>query len=669
MSDRLAAGLPNVGLDIVAAVLGLGVALSLLPLAFVSTSIYTQTIPVVLGGACVTFLYTVRRATPSGAEWWTVDLNGTAVAEIVGIGLVATVTLAVQAGTRTVGVVLLSGCVGALILLEIAFIERLDDRLVLAQIVAHAFVVRFTGLLTTPGLVGTDSWTHLTGYTAAIQEAGSLAPLADIKYYFAPLYHLTTFVAAELLGVSLRMALYLVLGGLLVLSLLLVYGIARYFLAVRWALLATSVFVMADEVIRWGMHIIPTSLGLVFFVSGVFAVVRLLHTDQTRADWALLLGSIVAVTLSHQVSAFISLVFLGSAVVAQIAVRRLDWVVPSIARSTASRESSRVTADTAARSVTAGPKLTVPNPTSLHGAFAFHLLFTGTLWMLTPWGSGRFLGRIVSVLVTTVQRSAGFLNLAPSGSSAVVTSSASTPAAQIATYVNAAGFLVLLFTVVVGGLALVRRHRSLQATSTIVIATGALLFFAMVLPLFGIKTFLPGRWFAFLYALMAVVGAAGLRHIGTRLPTRIAVAVLVICAVGFPVTMIAAQKATLDDPTFDDQWPRYAYSESELTAMRAIGQTTPASVDIVYTDHPYRTALTNSGATFTETINLTHVDGTAPPYDRVVYRTYQSTGAPQFTTHRDVVVTGQVSRELVCPPTSNLVYQNRDVVLCTRPGV
>jgi len=476
-------------------------------------------------------------------------------------------------------------------------------------------------------------------------------------------------VSTQLLNVDLQISLYLVLGSLLVLSLLLVYGTARYFVDIRWALFGTGAFVMADQVIRWGMHIIPTSLGLVFFLAILFITTRIFHTETTRADWTLLTMFIVAITLTHHVSAFISLVFLGTAVVAQILVSRVDWVTPNAFSPSANVDSTGGEADVSADRATDGASRMFAETAPIHRAFVFHLLFTGTLWAITPWSTGRFLGRAITLFWVTLERSAGFLNLAPSGESDVVQSGSTSLVSQVAGYVDAAGFLILLFAAILGSLTLLKHHRAAQASHTVVLAIGAMLGFALLLPLLGIKFFLPGRWFAFVYALMAVVGALGLRHLNLKFSTQAVVAVLVVLTVAFPLTMVAGQKATLDNPTFDDQWPRYAYTESEIASMHSIGDLTPASAGKVYTDHPYRTAFTNSGAFPAEAINLTRVNGTEPPYDRVVYRRYQSSGAPQFTADNDVVVTGQVSREQICPTTSNHVYDNQDIILCTRPGV
>jgi hypothetical protein len=663
--------LPETRFDVAVAAVGLVVAVGLLPLAILTSSVYVRTVPVVLGAACGIYLFSVHRDDDAERRQPTVDASGVAAAELTAIALIAIVTWAALAGTRTLGILLASGAAGAFVLLQTVFLadDALDERLVLAQILAHAFVVRFTGLFTTPGFVGVDSWEHVTQYAAAVQAADSLAPLAGAKYFFAPVHHLVTVVGSDLLGVPLRLSLYLVVGSVVALSVLLVYGTARYFVDARWALVATGAFATTDQAIRWGMHVIPTSLGLVFFLAVVFGVTRLLHAQTGYADWALLTGSIVAVTLTHQVSAFVSLVFVGSAVVAQLIVGRVGWASPAGLAGSMGLDAE------SGDPITDGASRTTPGVVGLHRAFGFHLLFTGAVWAVTPWGGEPFLTRMVGIVALTIRTSAGFLNLAGSeaagggGAAATVgTETASELMIRVATYVDAIGFLVLLFAAVLGGLALVRRHRSPQAAHTLVVAIGAMLFFSLGLPLFGIRTFLPGRWFAFAYALMAVVGAVGLRHLGTAFSARAAAAVLVVLLLVFPFAMVAGQKATLDDPTFDDQWSQYAYSESEIAAMGTIGETTPDSAGAVFTDHPWRTAFKSSGAYFSDTINLTRVDGTDPPYDRVVYRDYQSTGAPKFTTTGGAVVTRRVTHDQICPVASNRVYENQNAELCTRPG-
>lgn len=635
-------------LDVFAAAVGLVVSLALVPLWLVWLHIYVVMIPVVVAGACVLYLVSVRHTRSPRRVPWTIRRLGSVPAQLAGIGLAGLVIAVTLSGERTVPVLLLAGGIGSLILFQIAFLddEVLDPGPVLVQILALALVVRFAGLFTTPGLIGVDSWTHITDYSASILRATSLAPIADVKYYTAPFYHLTTVIGAQLLGVTLRTALYLVVGGALVLSVLFVYATARYFTTVRWALFATALFAVADHVIRWGLHVIPQSLGLVFFLVVVFYVARLLHAETGWLDLAMLAFFSATVTLTHQVSAFVTLVFLGCGVLAQALVR--SPYVDAFAH-----------VDRRAESV-------ITDPVNLLGVFSFHLAFTTLLWAITPLHDSTFLFRVPRLVWLTLKRSAGFLAVAGPSADAAAGAQAPTFVARLAAYVDAAGLFLLLFATVIGSLALLRRHRSPQASYTVIGAVAVMLVFALVLPLLGITTLLPGRWFAFMYALMAVIGAVGLRHVGDRFSSRSVAVGLVVFVLLFPGTMVMAQKATLDNPTFQNQWPKYAYTESELAAVETIGETVPRSADPLYTDHPYRTVFTRTGAHPANTINLTNDSRPQSYYRRIVYRTYQSEGAPQFTAGPDTVVTRRLAGEQVCPPTRNHVYANQNTLLCIR---
>jgi hypothetical protein len=546
------------------------------------------------------------------------------------------------------------GAIGAFILLQVSLLAytALDRRLILVQIVAHALVVRFTGLFTTPGLVGVDNWTHIVEYVGPVLETGSLAPMADVKYLYAPFHHLAVVAGTELLGVSPRVALYLVVGTAVVLSALFVYGTARYFVSTRWALFAVAAFAMADQTIRWGMHVIPTSLGLAFFLGILFMITRVIHRDTSAVDWVVLCGLIVAITLTHQLSAFVSLSVLGVAALAQVFVSRVG--------------------DPTGGTGGAIPNDQSPSPrANLLGVFGFHLAFTAAVWSQTPWVGDRFLTRAVDLFFVNLRRSAGFLNLVEStpaeggaGGGAVGSS-----VIRLSGYLDALGFLILLLVTVVGALALVRRHRAPQASYTLVAGAVVMAVFALVLPLFGLRNFLPGRWFVFLYAAMAVIGAVGLWHLGDRFDSRAVPIVIALLLVAYPMAMGTAQKATLDDPTFEDQWPQYAVSESEIVAMDSVGSTVPEGDERIFTDHPYRSLFTVGAGFPADTINLTAVNRTSSPYDRHLYRTYQSTAAPQFVTRGDIVVTRQIPRERLCPATRNHVYDSQDTTLCTQPGL
>jgi len=78
-------------------------------------------------------------------------------------------------------------------------------------------------------------------------------------------------------------------------------------------------------------------------------------------------------------------------------------------------------------------------------------------------------------------------------------------------YVDALGFLFLLGVTFVGCLYVVHRRRAEQSVFTLLLAAAFMLVFVLGLPMFGIRNFIPTRWFAFLYAPMAILGAIGLQ--------------------------------------------------------------------------------------------------------------------------------------------------------------
>ena len=635
LTDRLPGVIPEDRVASLAAYAGLVVAVLMVPLRFVASNVYLESIPIVLGGACLLFLYTSRSRSELSElprfPYWTSRLLASL--SIVGIGVLG--LIAAYAGGRTLTFLLLGGAVASILLVQILFTRREDLHvgLILLQVLALALVIRFAALLTTPGFVGVDIWTHVTDYSRLIQQAGSLEPISDIKYYTAPLYHLLVVASAELLGTSLRTALFVSLGLIMVLSTLFIYGTARFFVPVRWALVAVAIFAISDWVVRWGIHLIPNSLGLVFFLAILYGLVRLFHADDDRRTYALLVVAIVGVVLTHQVSAFIVLVLLGTAVAVQLVMTVFDrWLD--------------------------GPGASV----NLVGLFAFDLAFSFGMWAITPLGGRTFLQRVIDWLVDSTRTSFGFLNLPSSGGAAAGSGPAA--ATSFVPYLDALGLLILLFVAVVGSLASLHRRRITQSRLTLIAAIVMLLAFVFVLPLFGIRALLPSRWVAFAYAPMVVVGAIGLFHLSHTGRSRTAIAVLLLFVLLTPTAMMVSGNGTMDSPVFETENVRYSYSSAELEAVRDIGQLRPEQTGPLYTDHPYVTVFNRTGAHNGRPIHLAD-SGRPVEHDAVVYRSYQSNGAAQFLAPTNDLVTRQLSRSNVCRPEMNAVYSNGAATMCT----
>ncbi|ELZ10006.1 hypothetical protein C480_01697 [Natrialba aegyptia DSM 13077] len=640
-------------LDSVAAIGGLLLALAMLPLQLFVSQVYLDTVPFVLAIACGLYLvalYQQDRETTMPRLPTSVSM---ALPSVVLVGLGGLIVLTSLQGERTPVFFGLAGVLATLILVQILFTSSRDfnQRLLLAQIVLFALVFRFTALYATPGYIGIDIWTHM-GFVDSIHAQESLSAISHDKHYASPFYHLLVVASSLLLDVPLRLALYLSVGVVMPLSVLLVYATTNLLVSARWAVLATALFAFAGHVANWGMHLIPTSLGLVFFLGVLYALIRVMRIEYTIRDFSLLLLSSVAVILTHQVSTFIMLVLLLAAFVAQVVfvvgpfgITRLDTSV-----------------------------FRAKKPVNLIGLVVFNFGMTIFVWSLTPYRDQSFLATVLSYFRQTLEESAGFLNIASGGSSgaeAGAEAAAPTLLEQLVPYIDVLGFLFLLGATFVGCLYVVHRRRAEQSVFTLLLAAAIMLVFVLVLPMFGIRNFIPTRWFAFLYAPMAILGAIGLRTFARNLSPGIVVTCLVLFALIYPGAMFLAAESNTENPVFSEQHEQLAYSEAELAAVDSIGELTgsPDGDNIrpdqqLHTDHPYQTVFSRTGA-YPSTTTATVPDGGSADHDYVVYRTEQSTDATYFGTADGPGRIEQVSQDRLCSPDQATVYTNGEVTMCT----
>ncbi|WP_254522943.1 hypothetical protein [Natrinema caseinilyticum] len=643
-------------LDTVAAIGGLLIALVLFPLRFFASQIYLNTVPFILGTACSLYLLSLyqrddARAVPTFSPQVTMALPS-----IVFAGLAGLVALTVVQGERTLIFFGVSGIVGTLLITQILFANdrELSPGLLLLQIVLFAAVFRFTALYVTHGYIGIDIWTHSRLVESLLSE-GSLHAISDDKHYASPFYHLMVATSAALYDIPVRGALYLSLGIVMTISVLLVYATTNLLVSTRWAVLATALYAMGSHVARWGMHIIPTSLGLVFFLAVMYALIRVMRIEYTTRDFSLLVLLSIAVIFTHQVSTFIMLVLLLAAFIAQLifvigplGLTRLDTSV-----------------------------FRTKKPVNLIGLVVFDAGLTIFVWSITPYGQREtFLKTVLYYFEKTVQESAGFLRIeGGSGSSTAEMGAEAGPTMldQVVPYVDNLGFLLLLAITFVGCLYVLHRRRAEQSVFTLLIAAAFMLVFILGLPMFGIDNFIPTRWFAFLYAPMAILGAVGLRTLRENLSPQVVVASLLLLVLLYPGAMAFAPNSNADNPVFPKHHERLAYDQSELAAVEAIGDITgrPSASELspeqeMYTDHPYQTLIGRQGAfaKYETKPAIIPTEG-SHDYSYTVYRSRQSSPGTYFNTTTGSPDVEQISKSQLCRPEQATVYTNGDVTLCT----
>ncbi|XVH33839.1 hypothetical protein ACNS7O_18860 (plasmid) [Haloferacaceae archaeon DSL9] len=639
--------------DLLAALAGLLAALAIFPVRFLVSHIYIQTLPIVLAIACLIYLLAVYQ---NRNTEYTYELPSTVsrlLPSVTILGMAVLFLFAGITGGRGSGFYDLAAVVGTLLVVQIAFTRDADlhPGLLIGQVIAFAAVIRFSALLMNPGLIGIDIWTHVVHYSGDIQTAQSLDPISQSKYYASPLYHLLTVLGAEFFGISLRNALYLTLGVAMPLSVVLIYATSRLFIPVRWAILATAVYAFSDYVILWGIHLIPTSMGLVFFLATLYLLMRLLHTGYRTSDFALIVLFSVLVILTHQISTFIMLVLFGAGFLAQLLLR-IDYL----------RDSTQQT-----------PFLVqMKKPVNLFGLLVFDLGFIIFMWSMTPYQGDTFLTTVLSYFQSTLESGLQFggssANEAPAAAAA---EGGPSLAAQLATYFDMIGFFMLLFIGVIGCLVVLRRKLASQATFTMLAAIVVMLFMVLGLPMIGIRNFVPPRWYAFLYAPLILVGIAGLYHLSRNISAPVFVAVMLVFVLIFPGVMLVSSSATPDAPLFPSERERLAYTDTELAAVYTIGEMYEANendMTPLRTDHPYQTVFSRTTAHPAEPIELTNDEQPRPvEHQTVVYRPQQSEGTSFFRTDFGAL-NRNFAPEEICPDNMNRIYGNGDVHMCTAPS-
>jgi len=618
---------------------GLLLALVLFPLRFSVAQLHVHTIPIVLGGASGLYLVLNRHEhnVPDVADWRATYRTGHVINRFTFVGLAGLVFVGTYTGGRTVPFFAVAAFVGTLIFAQIFFLQRtaLEPATVLVQLVALSLIVRGMALVSTPGTIGVDSWVHLPAFAESIRETGQLSAIADSHYYGTPLYHFFVAAAAEAFQSPLRIALYATLGIVMPLSILLIYFTGRFFLPARWALFATALFAVADHAVLWGIHLIPTSLGLVFFMALFYGVARIYATRELPGLYALVLLIVIATIFTHHLSTFIVLAFLGAGAMTQLYLRLFS---PSTAQGTSK-----------------------PGGNSVNFLLLFLVALPLTLatWNATPRDGSFLMGMVESVQVSLETAGLLALDSATGLENEVIASMATTVPLSIEV-LDILGFLLLLFVTVVGTFTLLQRqHLDLLSLSWIN-STAFMLFVVLGLPLFGLYFFIPGRWYAFAYVPMVILGAFGMRQLVATMSARHVVAVMVLFALLFPGAMLVNHKATPENPIADDYYHKFVYSESELVAANTIATLHPGDTAI-QADDPYYIYLRDAEALPSEPLELSD-DGTISA-THVVYRAHQAEGGTQVVYDEQNIRT-QLSADRVCRPGMDVVYTIGDVRYC-----
>ncbi|OIB56113.1 hypothetical protein BBD46_19700 [Natrialba sp. SSL1] len=397
---------------------------------------------------------------------------------------------------------------------------RPNPRSVLPVIAIAGFANRAMGYFASEKYVGVDIYSH-SEWASSIATEGSLEPLFTSKYYYAPLYHIQSSIGELILGVPTKTAIAMaVMVSVTFVPLLGIYVLTSRFWGSRIGLFAGLLYIASDQAIQWGVHLIPTSLGIVFFTIVLLSIFAYILSGDKR-QFGILAATLGALVLTHQISLFVSIVAVvaitGAVVIYQM----------------------RITMQSATIGLVSG--------------FVAFLDFVTTRFG-GPQGEASFLDIVLGNVASSV------LTAGTETQPEVYDPSISPGRATVMSNMHYLGPSLLLVLAIVGALYWLHSRRDSNNTLvafSIGICVTVLFGFTLVLPMVGTRDLLPGRWWGFLYIGLAIFAAPGLIYLSSRVrfsgdqmgPHLATVLVLLLLIVAL---MTGAPNASQDNPYMDD---------------------------------------------------------------------------------------------------------------------
>jgi hypothetical protein len=411
---------------------------------------------------------------------------------------------------------------------------------------------RALGFYSSSLYVGIDIYDHVSR-TSGILAEGTLSGIGPTKYYYSPLYHLLTGWSSILLDVSLHSAIFLTVSVTIsVIPVLIIYAILSTLVDSKIGLISALFYQGSDFVVGWGIHAIPTTMGVVLYTLTFFAALRYLGVVATgrytsKRDFLLYFGFLTTVSLTHQLSLFVTITILGAVFLSKVLYE--------------SRITDRII------------NITLASGAVLYTNFVI-TRFGG------PSGDRGFLHTIVEGL---------FLSILDASSNARIQSTLpddptiSGVGADGLGIVHVAGSALLLALGILGVLLWLERSRGESRPVNgflFGVAVGLPLVITLSGPIFGLRNLLPFRWFAFIYFPLCVLAGYGF-VVGLRTASKvtdnyrmaaISVLIILLCLPYFAL-MGGNFTAAQDGPLFDDApgAERLSTTESELAMYSHLG--------------------------------------------------------------------------------------------------
>jgi hypothetical protein len=295
-------------------VLGAFGAVAGLPLALVAYARHLPTgLPITLMVACIAYIMLSRRGFNDDQSTEPTGFFGPTVSIMVNISFLILFCVSVIVSLNSVYArpisyfLIVTGLVG-IILVEIlgagSFVNLTKS--VLPKILALALNLQLGRYFLFPTIAGIDPFVHLFFSDWVIQHGHVLS---DSPYTAFPGAQIAAAMLTLVNGVPLKLGLYLAIGFPTILTLVVVFKTAEFFLSTRASLLATLLASLSTYLAGLRVEMGPQALAFSLFVFIFYLMMReTIIGRSSRAVTAMLILFIVSITTTHTLTALITCV-------------------------------------------------------------------------------------------------------------------------------------------------------------------------------------------------------------------------------------------------------------------------------------------------------------------------------------------------------------------------
>ncbi|MBT4512983.1 MAG: hypothetical protein HOC20_12360 [Chloroflexi bacterium] len=407
--------------------------------------------------------------------------------------------------------------------------------LVLFEILLLTLSVGISAYWVFPTIHGSDPWAHVEYVRDFVNTEHIESTRGWIVYLNYPITHLNVVAAKLLANVDYKAAMFLGIGLPYALSAVFVFLIGRSLAGVKIGLLAALLTGLSDVHLQFGIDLMPTSYGIMFFAIIACLLLRKRGTGQLVRIG--LIAFLFLIIITHNMSSFVLLCLLASFLIGV-------YVYKVLFQSKARLKDS--------------------SPIPLPSIVLMFIIAMLGYWIYAGFQEGRsFFENIVEGLYNSLAEEAGLL---------------ARPESPIAQYgylkpiMDIAGFVMIYLFGTLGILIWLARKNIDRNRIVLICAVTLLTISALLFPVMGIRNIMPYRWYAFIYIILSVPAAVAIFTVVQRLYLWGLTKIVLIC-ITFSITflMLTNSFTNTDSPIYSRELnQQMVYTDAEMATARKI---------------------------------------------------------------------------------------------------